>query len=83
MILKGKVAIVTGAAQGIGKAIAKKLAEAGARMAISDIDENLTNQTAEEIKKIGVETLALKVDVSQTPSVEEMAKKGGKKSEKK
>jgi 3-oxoacyl-[acyl-carrier protein] reductase len=54
-ILKGKVALVTGAARGIGKAIAYKLAQAGADIAFTDLnaDENF-NKTVEEISALGV-----------------------------
>jgi 3-oxoacyl-[acyl-carrier protein] reductase len=54
-LLKGKVALVTGAARGIGKAIAYKLAQAGADIALTDLnaDENF-NKTVEEISALGV-----------------------------
>ncbi len=54
-LLKGKVALVTGAARGIGKAIAMKLAQAGADIAFTDLnaDENF-NKTVEEISALGV-----------------------------
>ena len=54
-LLKGKVALVTGAARGIGKAIAYKLAQAGADIAFTDLnaDENF-NKTVEEISALGV-----------------------------
>ena len=50
MILKDKVALVTGAAQGIGKAIALVLAKEGAKIVVSDINLELATQTANEIK---------------------------------
>lgn len=55
-LLKGKVAIVTGAARGIGKAIAMKLASEGASIAFTDLkeDENFKN-TENEIRALGVE----------------------------
>src|SRR3712207_8300346 len=47
--LSGRVAVVTGGAQGIGRAIAERLAESGARVAIWDMDEALARRTAGEI----------------------------------
>jgi 3-oxoacyl-[acyl-carrier protein] reductase len=75
MKLKDKVALVTGAAQGIGKAIALALAKEGANIVISDINLELATQTAEEIKKLGVAALPLKMDVANLPEVEAGIKK--------
>ncbi|MFN3966229.1 MAG: 3-oxoacyl-[acyl-carrier-protein] reductase [Endomicrobiia bacterium] len=70
-----KVAIVTGGAQGIGKAIAAALAQEGANIVISDIDENIAKATADEISKIaGVQTIAVKTDVSNFSDVENLVK---------
>ena len=59
-----KVAIVTGAAQGIGKAIALKLANEGYSIVISDILQEAAQKTVAEIEKIGVKAIAVKTDVS-------------------
>jgi len=75
MNLKGKVAIVTGAAQGIGKAISLLLARNGADIVVCDIDENLAGNTAKEIAVSGTRAIGVKVDVSSPSSVEEMVKK--------
>ncbi len=64
MKLDGKTAIVTGAAQGIGKEIACSLAKEGANVVVSDIDIEHAEQTAAKIKKMGRETLVIKADVS-------------------
>jgi len=65
MDIKGKKAIVTGAAKGIGKGIALKLAEYGADIALVDIDESGMKETESEVKDAwGVETLCLRVDVA-------------------
>ena len=56
----GRVAIVTGAAHGIGQAIAVKLAERGARLVLVDIDD-----TAETAARIGTEALSISADVSK------------------
>lgn len=66
--LKGKVAIVTGAAQGIGRAIATRLAVEGAKVAIADINEEVAQQTAAEIKAAGNEACAVKLDVTSLES---------------
>ena len=74
--LKDKVAIITGGAQGIGRAIAEKLAEEGAKIIIVDVMEEAAKKTADEISKDkNVETLALKVDVSSSQETEQMIKK--------
>jgi len=64
MKLDKKTAIVTGAAQGIGKEIAYRLAKEGANVVISDIDLERAEQTAAQIREIGRETLVIKADVS-------------------
>lgn len=59
-----KVAIVTGAASGIGKAAALLLAAEGARVVVSDIDEKRGNETVEEIKSKGGEAIFVRADTS-------------------
>ena len=61
--LKGKSAIVTGAAQGFGAAIALRLAEAGAKVVIADRNEDGATRKAEEINKLGYEASPKKVDI--------------------
>ncbi len=76
MKLQDKVAIVTGGAQGIGKAISLALAGEGAKICFVDVQEESARLTSEEVagdKK--VETMALKADVSKFAETEEMAKK--------
>ena len=74
--LKVKVAIITGGAQGIGRAIAEKLADEGAKIIIVDVMEEAAKKTADEISKDkNVETLSLKVDVSSSIETEQMVKK--------
>ncbi len=66
--LNGKVAIVTGAAQGIGRAIATRLAAEGAKVAIADIKEEIAKQTAAEIGAAGGAAYAVKLDVTSLDS---------------
>lgn len=75
MILKGKTAIVTGAAQGIGKAIALKLAKAGANIVVSDVNLEEAERTAKEIEALGVRAIAVKCNVADSGEVAELVKK--------
>jgi 3-oxoacyl-[acyl-carrier protein] reductase len=75
MKLKGKNAVITGGAQGIGFAIARLYAEEGANLVLCDVNLESAQKSADELgQKYGVSTLALKVDVTQSSSTEEMAK---------
>jgi len=70
------VAIVTGAAQGIGKAIAKRLADAGHNVVISDVVLDAAEKTAQELSaSSGSKVIAVKSDVSKAADVEVMFKK--------
>jgi NAD(P)-dependent dehydrogenase (short-subunit alcohol dehydrogenase family) len=79
--LQGKIAIVTGARRGIGKATALALAEAGTNLVVGDIvtDDGALDGLAAEIKKMGREVLSLKVDISKKPDIENMAVQAVKK----
>ena len=70
--LTGKVAVVTGARQGIGRGIALKLAEAGADITVSDISLEDCQKVVDEIKSQERKGLAVKCDVTQKSEVEEM-----------
>lgn len=72
MELKDKVALVTGAAQGIGKAIALLLAREGADVVISDINIEKAEETAREIEAMGRKAVAVKVNVASLGDVEKM-----------
>lgn len=67
-----KNAVVTGAARGIGKSIALKLAESGINVVISDIMIDEAEKIAEELRKKGVKSIAVKTDVSNIDSVNDM-----------
>lgn len=70
--LAGRVALVTGAAQGIGKAVALLLARNGADIVVSDINLVKAEEAANEIKSIGRKALAVKGDVANWNDVERM-----------
>lgn len=71
--LDDRVAIVTGAGRGLGRAMAHGLAEAGAHVVIADILEDNAHRTAEEVRKLGKKSLALPVDVASLQGAQEMA----------
>jgi NAD(P)-dependent dehydrogenase (short-subunit alcohol dehydrogenase family) len=72
--LKGRVAVVTGAANGIGLAICERLAAAGMNLVMADINETALAEAAEQLSRsAAVETLPVVVDVSKWDSVENLA----------
>ena len=70
--LDGRKALVTGAGSGIGKAYAVALAEAGADVAIVDINIESAKEVSDKIRKIGRESLAVKADTSKVKDVKKM-----------
>jgi NAD(P)-dependent dehydrogenase (short-subunit alcohol dehydrogenase family) len=80
--LKNKIALITGGAQGLGAAIAKKFAEEGATIFAADLKADTGNKTIEEIKKTGAKAYFLTLDVSSEESwikaVEQVLKAEGK-----
>ena len=72
MELKGKVALVTGAAQGIGKAVALMLARHGADVIVADVNLEKATETAREVEATGRGAMAVKVDVTRLSDVEQM-----------
>ncbi|MDE0089545.1 MAG: glucose 1-dehydrogenase [Candidatus Poribacteria bacterium] len=69
MNLNNKIAVVTGAGQGIGEAIAIRLANAGANIAILDLNLSSAKAVAKEIEKLGRQALPIQADVSQSTDV--------------
>ncbi|WP_454736022.1 SDR family NAD(P)-dependent oxidoreductase [Cupriavidus necator] len=67
--LQGRIALVTGAGRGLGSAIAKSLARAGAQVAICDIDVPALEQTRAAVEAAGAPCLALRCDVSSSGAV--------------
>ncbi|MCA9816999.1 MAG: 3-oxoacyl-[acyl-carrier-protein] reductase [Candidatus Obscuribacterales bacterium] len=73
--LKDQVALVTGSGRGIGRSIAESLMAAGAKVVISDINEETCKKTASELKEMGGETLSVVCDVTNSESIEKMVEK--------
>jgi 3-hydroxybutyrate dehydrogenase len=71
MRLDGKVAVVTGAASGIGREIARTFARAGAKLAIADLNHEGARLAAEELIREGGQAIALNVDVTSEAQVDE------------
>jgi NAD(P)-dependent dehydrogenase (short-subunit alcohol dehydrogenase family) len=74
MTLAGKVAVVTGGAQGIGRAIALGLSREGAKVAVADLQGDKAKSVADEIQSFGNEALAVEVDVASETAVKRLAK---------
>ncbi len=72
---QGKVAVVTGAASGIGRALAERCAKEGMKVVLADIEEQALLQVSQELATQGAQTLALPTDVSQAGEVETLARK--------
>jgi len=75
--LTGKVAVVTGASRGLGKAIAIGLATAGANVVVTDVLD--TSEAVREIKNLGREAIGIKVDVSKKEDINSMVQQAVKK----
>ncbi|MBK8636140.1 MAG: acetoin reductase [Saprospiraceae bacterium] len=63
--IENKVALITGAGQGIGRAIALKLAKDGAAIAILDLNEEKMNSVAEEVRQLGRKAITIRADISK------------------
>jgi len=76
--LTGKVALVTGAGSGIGRAIAIRFGAEGAAVVLGDVTEDGTRAAAAEIRRDGGRALALRVDVTNPADLEQMVAEGEK-----
>lgn len=70
--LDGRTALVTGGGQGIGRAIAHALGEAGASVAVVDVQVSRAQAVADELRQKGIRTMALEADVTKPADVEAM-----------
>ncbi len=70
---RDKVAVVTGAASGIGQALAKRFAQAGMKVVLADVEAPALEQAAGEIEASGAAVLAVRTDVSKAADVERLA----------
>jgi meso-butanediol dehydrogenase/(S,S)-butanediol dehydrogenase/diacetyl reductase len=71
--LTGRRALVTGAGRGIGRGVALRLAEAGADVAVNDLDPTTAEATAEAVRALGRRSVAIPADISTRPAVEAVA----------
>jgi NAD(P)-dependent dehydrogenase (short-subunit alcohol dehydrogenase family) len=73
--LQGKVAVVTGAAAGIGRALAERFADEGMKVALADVEEPALRETTAALEGRGAEVLAVTTDVTRAEDVQALADK--------
>jgi NAD(P)-dependent dehydrogenase (short-subunit alcohol dehydrogenase family) len=73
--LSGKVAVVTGAASGIGRAMAGRFARAGMKIVLADIEEKPLGEVRDAIAATGAEAIAVRTDVARWDQVEQLARR--------
>jgi NAD(P)-dependent dehydrogenase (short-subunit alcohol dehydrogenase family) len=71
----GRVAVVTGAASGIGRGLAEACAREGMKVVLADVDEAALSEAERELKASGAEAIAVRTDVSKSEEVEALAQK--------
>lgn len=72
---KGKVAVITGAASGIGRGLAEKCVSEGVTVILADVDEEALANAESDLKAVGGTVIAVRTDVSKRADVEELARK--------
>ncbi|CAH0293288.1 3-hydroxybutyrate dehydrogenase [Peribacillus sp. NPDC101481] len=73
-MVKDKVAIITGSARGIGFEIGKIFAENGAKVVLSDLDQNTVEKAAQDLRNNGLEVIGLKADVTSEDDIIQLIK---------
>ena len=68
--LSGRIALVTGGGQGIGRAVALRMARQGADIAVADVDDETAGRVVEEVEALGRRSMAIHMDVTSKESVE-------------
>ena len=76
MLLKDRVAIITGGSRGMGKAIALRFAEEGCSSVIADLLDQEAEQTVKEVSQKGKEAIYVRCDVTDSNQVKAMVDKG-------
>ena len=73
-MVQNKVVMITGSARGIGFEIGKQFAQEGAKVVLSDINEEGVQASAEELKKLGFEAIGIKADVTSETNLQNLVK---------
>ncbi len=71
---KEKVAVITGAASGIGRGLARRAAKEGMKIVLADIERKFLDKTEEELKKSGIDVISVITDVSKSKDIENLAR---------
>ncbi len=71
-MVENKVIVITGSAQGIGFEIGKRFAESGAKVVLSDINEEKVKESAESLKQLGFESIGVKADVTSEQELQNL-----------
>lgn len=74
-VFKNKVALITGAGHGFGRALSLEAAQRGMKLAIADIDKKALCKTENDIKKIGAKVISIPTDVTEEKDIDAMVKK--------